>query len=120
MSSFIYNLCQVIISSKRDTSGDDLSFTHHTNDLALISPRIQVRKVSLILWKINCPLTLKKKLSNSSVDCERDLYNVDKITDFPLSFISNIYQTFNHDMLRTLNVRQLLHLMQTPLLTLSG
>ena len=47
----------------------------------------------------------ERKLSNSSVNWkgEGDLYNVDKITDFPLNFTSKIKHSFNRKMSRTLN-----------------
>ena len=50
----------------------------------------------------------KLSLSNPSVNWEDDLYNVDKIIDLPLSFISNINNLFNLEMLRTAIGRQLI------------
>ena len=42
------------------------------------------------------------------MDWQGDLYNVDKITEFPLSFISNIKHSFNREILRTFDGRRLL------------
>ena len=40
---------------------------------------------------------LERYLSNSLVDWEGDLYNLYKVTDFVLSFISNIKHSFNSE-----------------------
>lgn len=50
---------------------------------------------------------LQRRFSNSSMDWEHDQYNVDKIIDFPLYFISNIKHPFNRQILKILNGRQL-------------
>ena len=52
-------------------------------------------------------LNLERISSVSSMDWQGDLYNVDKITEFPLSFISNIKHSFNREILRTFDGRRL-------------
>ena len=47
------------------------------------------------------PSNLEGKLSNLSVDYEGDLCDVDKITYFSLSFIPNIKDLINREILKT-------------------
>ena len=60
-----------------------LSFTHHLDDLALKSTRIHVKKAFFDIMENKLSSNFERKISYSSVDWEGDLYNVDKITDFP-------------------------------------
>ena len=72
--------------------GDDLKLAQHLDDLALKSLRIHVKKGFFNFMENKFSSNFERELSNSSVDWEGDLHNVDKITDFPLRFIFNMKQ----------------------------
>ena len=67
-----------------------------------------VKKVFFDVMDNRLFLNFKSKFLNTSMDRKGYLYNVDKITDFLLSFISNTKHFFNREMLTTLSDRQIL------------
>lgn len=73
-----------------------------------------LRKLCLILSKINCPQTFK---GNCQIHqwIEKVIYiMLIKVGFFHSSFVSSFKHSFNHKMLTTLNSKQLLKEMEAP------
>lgn len=85
---------------------DDFSFPYYLDELTLKLPRKHVKTGFFDIMENYLSTIFEKKVSSSSVDWKGNLYNDDKITDFPLTFISNTTYLLNHEMLRTLTGRK--------------